>query len=271
MCRRCDHHLVTGEPTDDVVRYYGHTFDERDRLTSTALGRLEFERTVTLLRRHLPSPPATVLDVGGGTGIHAGWLAAGGWDVRLYDLVPSHVAAARSALPHVPAEVADARALPLVDAVADAVLLLGPLYHLIDPADRHAALVEARRVTKPDGALAAAAIGRSAEVGGLAVDGKLTVPNTPSVEHAMRTGVHDTEIGFTTAYFHRVDELRAEVEAAGWEQVRVFGVEGPTWHAVRLLPADADISQHVRVADLLDQHPETATVSRHLLAVATHG
>jgi 2-polyprenyl-3-methyl-5-hydroxy-6-metoxy-1,4-benzoquinol methylase len=39
-----------------------------------------------------------VLDVGGGSGVHAQWLAAGGYPVHLVDPVPRHMAAA-AALP----------------------------------------------------------------------------------------------------------------------------------------------------------------------------
>ena len=45
----------------------------------------------------------------------------------------------------------DARALPFADASADALLLLGPLYHLQERADRLRALREAARVLRPGG------------------------------------------------------------------------------------------------------------------------
>ncbi len=50
--------------------------DEGTRLTRTGHGRLELLRTRELLAQHLPAAPARVLDVGGGTGVHASWLAA---------------------------------------------------------------------------------------------------------------------------------------------------------------------------------------------------
>ncbi|GAA4415871.1 hypothetical protein GCM10023169_02620 [Georgenia halophila] len=58
------------------------------------------------------------------------------------------------------AVVGDARDLPAKDACIDVVLLLGPLYHLIDPEERMAALREAHRVLKPGGVLFAQGIGR---------------------------------------------------------------------------------------------------------------
>ncbi|MEV7007591.1 class I SAM-dependent methyltransferase [Streptosporangium sp. NPDC051022] len=65
-------------------------------------------------------------------------------EVGLFDPVPAHVERAGE-LAGVTARPGDARALPVRDAGADAVLLLGPLYHLAEHADRIRALSEARR------------------------------------------------------------------------------------------------------------------------------
>jgi 2-polyprenyl-3-methyl-5-hydroxy-6-metoxy-1,4-benzoquinol methylase len=79
---------------DLLRRFYEHEYDEDVRLTHSPHGRLEFARTVELLERVLPAPPGRVLDVGGGTGVHARWLAAAGFDVLLVDLMPEHVSQA---------------------------------------------------------------------------------------------------------------------------------------------------------------------------------
>ena len=123
---------------------------ERDRLLGGGAGRLEYLRTRELFARHLPSAPATVVDVGGGAGIYALPLAAEGYSVHLIDPVPLHVEQAikgSSSQPKAPlasVEVGDARGLPMEQASADAVLLLGPLYHLTERTDRVLALREAR-------------------------------------------------------------------------------------------------------------------------------
>ncbi|MGW4410342.1 class I SAM-dependent methyltransferase [Nonomuraea sp. NPDC004702] len=147
--------------TREVLAYYAQDL-EHDRLRE-GRGRLEFWRTQDVLRRTLPPPPARVLDVGGGTGVHAEWLLADGYEVDLLDPVPLHVERA-ARVPGLRARVGDARRLPVPDGRADAVLLLGPLYHLADRADRLRALGEARRAVRPGGVVAAATINRYAAV-----------------------------------------------------------------------------------------------------------
>ena len=156
-----------------VQEYYSGRsgWDEHARLTSrSAQGPLEHIRTQELIRQRL-APGARVLDVGGATGVHAAPLAADGYDVLLVDPVAGQVARAAE---HgtFEARVGDARdlsaaGLDLGDDEFDAVLLLGPLYHLATREERLLALREAARVTRPGGTVAAAGITRlAALVGG---------------------------------------------------------------------------------------------------------
>lgn len=145
--------------------YYAHG-RERDRL-ARGEGLLEALRTQELLDRWLPPAPAVILDVGGAAGRYALPLADAGYEVHLIDPVPLHVQqalegsqAARQPLASVLE--GDARALPFDDASADAVLLLGPLYHLTTAKERSLALHEAGRVLRQGGVLVAAAISRFA-------------------------------------------------------------------------------------------------------------
>jgi len=106
-----------------------------------------------------------VIDIGGAAGGYAFWLAEKGYKVRLIDASPRlvEIARSRNAQSEHPLEscaVGDARALDEPDSSADVVLLLGPLYHLVDMDDRQTALREARRVLRPGGVVLAAAISR---------------------------------------------------------------------------------------------------------------
>jgi ubiquinone/menaquinone biosynthesis C-methylase UbiE len=256
-------------PVHDMHAYYADHFVEDERLHATAHGRLEFERTQELLRRHLPPPPARVLDVGGATGAHARWLAEDGHTVHVIDLVPEHVAVA-GALPGVTAAVGDARTLVEPDASVDATLLLGPLYHLVDRDDRVRALREAARVTVRGGLVAVAAISRHAPLLDMAARDRIDDDSEGLLREIITNGRHDPRLGFTTAYFHLVDELADEMRDAGLHEVRVYGVEGPLAPVIVALEraGTANLLPALRAARMLDEDPALVAASPHLLGVA---
>jgi len=66
---------------------------ERPRLSRES--QLEWLRTQELLERHLPAPPASILDVGGGPGVYAG-LRKRGYALRLIDPIARDVADAET-------------------------------------------------------------------------------------------------------------------------------------------------------------------------------
>ena len=146
--------------------------------------------------------------------------------MHLIDAAPRLVAEAQrrsdvAARPLASCRVGDARALDVPADSADIVLLLGPLYHLTDAADRTQALREAARVLKPGGWLFAAAISRWASaLDGLARELLHDARFAEMVEQDLRDGVHrnptDRLDYFTTAYFHRPEELATRCGAQGW-------------------------------------------------------
>src|SRR6266705_2562511 len=177
------------KPPPEVLEYYA-LGGEQGRLDEDYFP-LERARTQELIMRRLPTPPAVVLDVGGGAGAYSFWLADLGYYVHLVDPVPLH----------------------------------------IEQADRRAALGEARRVLRNGGRLFAAGITRFASL----LDGLRGLlfeePLFPAmVERDLATGVHRNETGrpdlFTTAFFHRPEELAAELRAAELTLEGLYAIEG---------------------------------------------
>lgn len=253
-----------------IRRSYGRRFDESSRLTTrSAAGLVELARTRRLLVDHLP-PQAEVLDVGGGTGVHASWLAGRGHPVTLVDPVPEHVAAARAAGGFA-AEPGDARTLRFPDGSFDAVLLLGPLYHLRDRADRLAALGEARRVLRPGGVVLAGAISRVVAATDLVTAAGFADLPGPALLRLLESGDSpaDPAEGFPASHVHTAAELADEVAATGFGDVRVIGVEGPGSLALELVPPDDQVvAAAVVLAERAQGHPGSPDLSGHLLAVA---
>lgn len=260
------------EIDQDILGHYAEG-REHDRLT--ARPSLELIRTQVLLQRFLPSPPCRVLDVGGGSGVYATWLASQGYDVALVDPVPLHVEQA-AAIGGFSARLGDARRLDEPDGSYDAVLMLGPLYHLIDRDDRVQALGEACRVVRPGGVVLAAAISRYASTFDGFFAGFVDEPGfVPIMRQDLRTGQHrnpdNSPERFTTAYFHDRDGLSAEVVEAGLTLEDVLPVEGPLHWAPNVRERLVDPDQRELILEVLAAMETDAAAcgaTAHLLAVA---
>ncbi|HEX8079257.1 MAG TPA: class I SAM-dependent methyltransferase [Jatrophihabitans sp.] len=266
------------DPSFAAIRSH-YELNYEDARLRQGIGRLEFARVQEIVRRHLPGSSARVLDVGGATGIHSEWLLADGHQVQLIDPMPGHVEQAKARLgqhSRFSADVADARRLPVPNESVDLVLLFGPLYHLIERADRLRAWQEAGRVVRPGGLILGMAISRFASLFDGLARGYLFDPEFRAVvAQDLATGRHENPTGdphwFTTAYFHRAEELAAEAVEAGLDVRETVGVEGIA-HWLKHLDARWDdaadrevILQAVRATE---HEPTLAGLSSHFITVA---
>ena len=271
---------MSGEDsTREIVSFYTAA-DEASRLR-TGWFQLEQARTQELILRHLPPAPATIIDAGGGAGVYACWVAARGYQVHLIDPVPKHVEQARAASdgqpghPLASAEVGDARHLPHADASADAVLLLGPLYHLVEREDRLACLREAHRVLRPGGLVWGAGISRFASLFDSLSNGFFSDPAfAPIVSRDLEDGQHRNPTGnllyFTDAFLHRPGELSREFLAAGFQVVEVTAIEGPGWLARdfdRLWNDPALRERLLAAVRKMEREPSVLGASSHIMAI----
>jgi ubiquinone/menaquinone biosynthesis C-methylase UbiE len=263
----------------EIEKHYSEV-QESERLAS-GVGELERLRTEAILAAHLPPPPAVIYDVGGAAGVYAFPLAERGYTVHLIDPVELHLEQARSraassgvALASI--NLGDALLLGAPALTADAVLLFGPLYHLVVGSERLEALRESYRILKPGGVMFAAAISRFASLIDGSVEGFFQDPEFRKIVAGdLDSGQHRNPTGnpayFTTSYFHRPEELEVEVAEAGFQNVRVLAVEGLVWSAARFKEAWQDETQRKTLMEflaLVEQEPSIRGASAHLLAVA---
>lgn len=265
---------------EKIVAYYS-LFDENGRLAA-GLGRVEIARTQEIIRRHLPPPPGVVLDVGGAAGRYSCWLAAEGYEAHLVDPVPAHVGMARKASARQPEfpvaglRVGDARRLDFSDAAADAVLLMGPLYHLVKAADRLRALREAHRVLKAGGLLFAVGITRFASALEAVINGFVADDEFATILFRdLRDGQHRNptrnQAFFTDAYFHRPEGLRREVKKAGFDPVEMVMVDPFAYSYKDIESYWDDPVKQERLMDLLrrlEREPSLMGAGPHLMCVA---
>ncbi len=193
-----------------------------DRNVENEHGRLErhpIERDVTwrFLDRYLPSS-GKILDIGAATGVYTIPLAKKGFSVTAVDFSPNLIETCRDRIRElglknkVTCLVSDARNLSQVtDTDFDAVLLMGPLYHLVEEEDRKTALKEVYRRMKPGGAIFSAFISRY----GFWSDVMHTIPHFIEYREDVRSvleGGKDLEMpswgpGGFRAYFATVPEI----------------------------------------------------------------
>jgi ubiquinone/menaquinone biosynthesis C-methylase UbiE len=273
--------MVSRPPADidPAIADFYERWPEESRL---GLGPFQLEelRTRELILRHAPEPPSVVLDVGGAAGAYAFWLAERGYDVRLFDAAPRLVEVARQRNEHsarrlTSCSVADARDVPAESDSAAMVLLLGPLYHLSQLNDRQTALSEAFRLLQPGGVLIAAGISRWASLlDGLARELLRGNEFARIVERDLLDGRHENPTGefdyFTTAYFHRPDDLAREITDAGFDVEGLYGVEGPGWMLKDFDERWNDPERReilIRTARALESEPAVMGCSAHLIAV----
>lgn len=274
---------------DKAVLAYYDAGREYNRLRMN-IGLIEFERTKEILREELPSPPAVIYDIGGGYGEYAYWLASLGYEVHLFDLSATNIRLSEELKKEYPgcalaeSEVCDARSIPREDNSADAVLLMGPLYHITDYEERIKAIRESFRLLKKGGVLFAAALTPYAVL----LDNITSyAPNDGEdyledagflamVERELEDGCHinpDKKVyrGLGSSHLHTAKALRAELTDGGFSEAVVHGVMGGAWLARdldELWKNEASREALMHTVRLLDMHEEIIGLSCHLLAVS---
>ncbi len=253
--------------------------DESSRLDREPRGVLEKLRTQVVLKAALPES-GVVFDIGGGAGVHALWLAQAGYAVDMFDPVRRHVDQADAAAADLAesailrVELADARAIPREDESADAVLLLGPLYHLHQRDDRDKSLKEALRLLKPGGRLVAAGISRFAWLMDAYRQRLSDDPGSQqSIAHSLETGHSTTSPspGSFWAYFHRPEDLQSEVELAGFVDSRIVALEGFAWmldDLGEILGSEERTSDLLEHLSVVESEPSIVGASAHFVVSA---
>jgi len=197
----------------------------------------EFLLTCRMMDRYI-KPGDTVLDIGGGPGRYSFYLAEKGCDVTLFDLSPENINhvnkhSIESGL-SVKAICGDAReADSIVRAQSDRkqfdhVLLMGPLYHLLEEQDRVKAINSALKLLKPGGLLFAAFISMD---GGLVfmlreLPEQFANPDEQKFLIPLVDGDNFSGAAFTQAFFINQHNVLPFMSQFGLEKLHLFGQEG---------------------------------------------
>lgn len=135
----------------EIIDFYNQ-YNEDNRLQDR-IGHIEFLTTIGAIVEHVKKG-ARILDVGAGPGVYSAALKQMGYDVMAVEPVEKHLHQFKQNHPDI--KIYQGSALDLSQfktAEFDAVLLLGPLYHVFTEKDKLKILAEARRIVKTEGFL----------------------------------------------------------------------------------------------------------------------
>jgi SAM-dependent methyltransferase len=264
------------DDVSDIAAFYNNDPEtERGRLERH---QLEYDLTWRYLNQYLPSH-GSILEIGAATGRYTLEFARRGYSVTGVDLSAGNLEVCRKSLAeaglqrHVRLVQADARDLRMVTEKGfDALLLMGPLYHLIGEVDRKTALKEASARLREGGILFSAFISRFGVMGDLMKNLTEWIENPEEVRSLLDNGRRPDnaprEGGFR-GYFAKVAEIAPLHESLGFETLALAGVE-PAISADDESYNRLEGEQRQRWLDLLYEISAEESIvgaSRHLLYI----
>ncbi len=258
-------HGYTYRDDSDLVQELYRRMDESTRLTGSKASRVEFLTTTRYIERYL-KPGAKILDVGAGTGEYSLYFSRKGYSVSALELSDRNTEVFRSRLTDGDTvELVQGNALDLSrypEESFDAVLVLGPLYHLHSRSDQLQCIAQARRVCRPGGKLFFAFLSND------------MVLLTMFHEHQdyFRNGEYDKETFRLTDFpfvFHTVDACRELLHDSGLtilHQVASDGVSELLSSKINAMD-DESYAQYLRYHAYSCEKPGHLELSNHLLFV----
>jgi len=262
----------------ELELFYNRSSEE-NRL-ETGMGSYEFERIQLLIEKYLPPAPSVILDIGGGTGKYAAWLAKKGHEVHLVEPVDKHLELAQRRAKRLKNTYhiyrGEARQLPFKDGFADIVILHGPLYHLQLKKDRVTAIEEAKRVLKKGGIVLGFAINYTASTLVGLIQGLIhKKPFFNLCKTELTSGIHNPPDDFPwlmiEGYYHRPKELKQEFLSAGLIYLNTFAVEGIIWLDKNFFANLINQSKRSNLMELVritEDDPELLSLSPHIMIAA---
>lgn len=223
---------MKAENTEIIKAYYdANPQMEWDR---TDESRIEFIITSRMLSRYIKEGDK-VLDIGGGPGRYSIWLASRGCDVTVFDLSEGNVRFAENKaaelevrLKTICGNALDKDLYP--DEYYDHILVMGPMYHIFDEADRRTVINNALAHLKPNGKIYIAFLNLFAGVMYYLDEWKqgfkVELESGNGYDECICENKSWQGLAFTQARFEALPEIKRFCDSFGLRKVTIFGQEG---------------------------------------------
>ena len=219
------------DDTRDIAAYYNNDPErEHNRLERH---QLEYDMTLRYMAEYLRDQ-GHILEIGAGTGRYTLELAKRGYQLTAVDMYEKLLEIGRKRIIEQGLEnqvrfiLGYARDLKdVTEDRYDAVLIMGPLYHLVEEADRKVALEQSSGRLRPGGILFSSFISRFGIMGDLLRNVPNWIENRIEVQSILEIGKNPEHIpgsGFR-GYFAKISEIALFHEELGFETLVVAGLE----------------------------------------------
>lgn len=240
-------------------------------------GTPEFILTCRYLDKYIQNGDR-VLDIGGGPGRYSLYLAEKGCDVTLLDLSGGNIEFAKKKASEKGLVISTLcgnalDAVKLVGSGFDHVLLMGPLYHLLDGADREACVREAISALKPGGLLFAAFISMYANLIYTLRDApEMLISDSEAEKQMFGALAADRDYSgdaFTRAHFSRQNGILEFMSRFSLEKLKFFGQESVTAPFANSFSQmdDGLKSAWIDMAEKLCEREDLLSWSEHLMYI----
>ncbi len=240
--------------------------------------RIEYEITRRYLDIYMPEE-SRILDVGGGPGRYSIYLASQGHNVTLLDLSSKHISFAKVKAEEQGVQLEGfihGNALELdhhIKGRFDAVLCMGPFYHLTDEIQRHIVIDKCVNVLKPGGILFVSFISAFAPIIDM-IKGypHMILDEKDRLLDYLKDGtnvVSEENPGFTNAWFENPANIESIMKKYPLEKLIITAIEGmlsPNEGIINSLPEDC-FNAFIELSMKLSTDPMTWGSCEHMLYI----
>lgn len=216
---------------DNVKEYYNDNFErEWDRLNNP-YSAIEFHSTMYLINKYFPKK-GSICDIGSGPGRYSIELLKNGYDVTLFELSDKELQLAKERIESLGLRAEayiceNALNLHLLESNKyDAILLMGPMYHVLEEFNRDKILNEAYRILKSGGVAIIAYFNSWGILKAGVTEFSDTFNNIENIYSYLDEQKCGTEESFTSVYRSIPEKALKEVKKAGFNILSYAGAEG---------------------------------------------
>lgn len=216
--------------SEEVKNYYDKNCINELKRLDDPYNRIEFFSTLYMIKKYFPKE-GLIFDIGSGPGRYSLELIKRGYKVSLMDISQNSITLAKNNIEEngFKAEnyiCGDARHLEYeTDNKYEAILLLGPMYHIQDIRERISILEECKRILKPKGIIIISYINTLGVLKNGITEFYEEFENLDTVYKYFSSNSYGKENSFTDSYFTTPDEAIKEVMESGLDIISYAGAE----------------------------------------------